>query len=106
MNFCCRTRTIPLSHAPNYCNAADILPADIRMITGTKLRVSVEACVGLAEDLAQEALMAALEKWPSSGIQPNPGAWLMATAKHRVIVRQSYPTSRTSAATVFHERGK
>jgi RNA polymerase sigma factor (sigma-70 family) len=41
--------------------------------------------VGLAEDLAQEALMAALEKWPSSGIPPNPGAWLMATAKHRAI---------------------
>lgn len=41
--------------------------------------------VGLAEDLAQEALVAALEKWPSSGIPPNPGAWLMSTAKHRAI---------------------
>ncbi len=41
--------------------------------------------VGLAEDLAQEALLVALEKWPSSGIPPNPGAWLMATAKHRAI---------------------
>jgi RNA polymerase sigma factor (sigma-70 family) len=41
--------------------------------------------VGLAEDLAQEALVVALEKWPSSGIPPNPGAWLMATAKHRAI---------------------
>src|SRR5262245_35255736 len=41
--------------------------------------------VGLAEDLAQDALMAALEKWPETGIPENPGAWLMATAKHRAI---------------------
>src|SRR4029077_8632571 len=41
--------------------------------------------VGLAEELAQDALVAALEKWPESGIPDNPGAWLMATAKHRAI---------------------
>ncbi|HXL06413.1 MAG TPA: sigma factor, partial [Gemmatimonadales bacterium] len=41
--------------------------------------------VGLAEDLAQDALVAALERWPRSGIPDNPGAWLMATAKHRAI---------------------
>jgi RNA polymerase sigma-70 factor, ECF subfamily len=41
--------------------------------------------VGLAEDLAQDALVAALEKWPGSGVPDNPGAWLMATAKHRAI---------------------
>jgi RNA polymerase sigma factor (sigma-70 family) len=41
--------------------------------------------VGLAEDLAQDALLAALEKWPESGVPDNPGAWLMATAKHRAI---------------------
>src|SRR3989449_7575853 len=41
--------------------------------------------VGVAEDLAQEALVAALERWPESGIPDNPGAWLMATAKHRAI---------------------
>ena len=41
--------------------------------------------VGLAEDLAQDALLAALERWPQSGIPDNPGAWLMATAKHRAI---------------------
>src|ERR1700733_540288 len=41
--------------------------------------------VALAEDLAQDALIAALEKWPESGIPDNPGAWLMAAAKHRAI---------------------
>ena len=41
--------------------------------------------VGIAEDLAQDALVAALEQWPESGIPDNPGAWLMATAKHRAI---------------------
>jgi RNA polymerase sigma factor (sigma-70 family) len=41
--------------------------------------------VGLAEDLAQDALVIALEQWPKSGIPDNPGAWLMATAKHRAI---------------------
>src|SRR5262245_28160874 len=41
--------------------------------------------VGLAEDLAHDALVAALEQWPDSGIPRNPGAWLMATAKHRAI---------------------
>jgi RNA polymerase sigma-70 factor (ECF subfamily) len=41
--------------------------------------------VGLAEDLAQDALLAALEKWPETGVPDNPGAWLMGTAKHRAI---------------------
>jgi RNA polymerase sigma-70 factor, ECF subfamily len=41
--------------------------------------------LGLAEDLAQDALVAALEQWPQSGVPDNPGAWLMATAKHRAI---------------------
>jgi RNA polymerase sigma factor (sigma-70 family) len=41
--------------------------------------------VGLAEDLAQDALVAALEQWPAAGVPDNPGAWLMATAKHRAI---------------------
>jgi len=41
--------------------------------------------VGIAEELAQDALVAALERWPESGIPDNPGAWLMATAKHRAI---------------------
>jgi RNA polymerase sigma-70 factor, ECF subfamily len=41
--------------------------------------------VGLAEELAQDALVAALEQWPKSGVPDNPGAWLTATAKHRAI---------------------
>ena len=41
--------------------------------------------VGRAEELAQDALVAALEQWPKSGVPENPGAWLMATAKHRAI---------------------
>jgi RNA polymerase sigma factor (sigma-70 family) len=43
--------------------------------------------VGLAEDLAQDALVAALEQWPDAGVPDNPAAWLMGTAKHRAIDR-------------------
>ena len=43
--------------------------------------------VGLAEDLAQDALVAALEQWPESGVPESPGAWLMAAAKHRAVDR-------------------
>ena len=43
--------------------------------------------VGLAEELAQDALVCALEQWPQSGVPDNPGAWLMTTAKHRAIDR-------------------
>jgi RNA polymerase sigma factor (sigma-70 family) len=43
--------------------------------------------VGLAEDLAQDALVTAMEKWPQAGVPDNPGAWLMATAKNRAIDR-------------------
>jgi RNA polymerase sigma-70 factor (ECF subfamily) len=55
-----------------------------RLIAGL---VRVVRDVGLAEELAQDALVAALEKWPESGVPDNPGAWLMATAKHRAIDR-------------------
>jgi len=41
--------------------------------------------VGLAEELAQEALVAALERWPEAGVPDNPGAWLMTTAKNRAL---------------------
>jgi RNA polymerase sigma-70 factor (ECF subfamily) len=43
--------------------------------------------VGLAEDIAQDALVAALEQWPESGVPDNPGAWLMGTAKHQAVDR-------------------
>jgi len=54
--------------------------------------------VGLAEDLAQDALVAALERWPTAGIPDNPGAWLMATARRRAIdlLRRSKRFERTS----------
>ena len=41
--------------------------------------------VGLAEDLAQDALVAALEQWPEAGVPDNPGAWLMAVARRRGV---------------------
>src|ERR1700691_1992562 len=41
--------------------------------------------IGIAEELAQDALVAALEQWPIEGVPRNPGAWLMAAAKHRAI---------------------
>jgi predicted RNA polymerase sigma factor len=52
--------------------------------------------VGVAEDLAQDALGAALERWPESGVPDHPGAWLMATAKHRAIddLRRLLPSVR------------
>jgi RNA polymerase sigma-70 factor, ECF subfamily len=43
--------------------------------------------VGIAEELAQDAFVAAIEQWPESGVPDNPGAWLMGTAKHRAIDR-------------------
>ncbi len=56
--------------------------------------------VGIAEDLAQDALVAALERWPQVGIPDNPGAWLMATAKHRAIdsLRRTSRMDRTHDA--------
>jgi RNA polymerase sigma factor (sigma-70 family) len=62
--------------------------------------------VGLAEDLAQDALVAAMEKWPESGVPENPGAWLMATAKNRAIDRmrreKTYERKREEVA---HDTG-
>ena len=52
-------------------------------IVGALTRVTGD--VGLAEELAQDALVAALEQWPETGVPARPGAWLMATAKHRAI---------------------
>jgi RNA polymerase sigma-70 factor, ECF subfamily len=56
-----------------------------RLIAG--LARIVRGDIGLAEELAQDALVVALERWPESGVPDNPGAWLMATAKHRAIDR-------------------
>src|SRR6202022_4749005 len=53
-----------------------------RLIAGLALIVRD---VGIAEDLAQDALVVALKQWPESGVPDNPGAWLMAAAKHRAI---------------------
>ena len=52
--------------------------------------------MGQAEDLAQDALVAALEQWPRDGVPNNPGAWLMATAKHRAIdqIRRAHALRR------------
>src|SRR5216117_892775 len=82
-----RTRDLPASLA---AMASDIRRAidavyrieSARLIAGLARMVRD---VGLAEDLAQDALVAALEQWPRSGVPDNPGAWLMATAKHRAI---------------------
>jgi RNA polymerase sigma factor (sigma-70 family) len=56
--------------------------------------------LGLAEDLAQEALVAALERWPETGVPDNPGAWLMATARNRAIdqLRRRQMLERTQGA--------
>src|SRR5213592_142493 len=67
--------------------AADAIDAvwrieSARLIAGL---ARVVGDIGVAEDLAQDALVAALEQWPVSGVPDNPGAWLMATAKHRAI---------------------
>jgi RNA polymerase sigma factor (sigma-70 family) len=60
--------------------------------------------VGLAEDLAQDALVAALEQWPGEGIPRNPGAWLMAAAKHRAIDQFRRRTMLTEKhAAIGHE---
>jgi RNA polymerase sigma-70 factor, ECF subfamily len=66
-------------------------------IVGALTRVTGD--VALAEDLAQDALLAALEQWPATGVPARPGAWLMATAKHRAIdtFRRSETLQRKTA---------
>jgi RNA polymerase sigma-70 factor, ECF subfamily len=62
--------------------------------------------VGLAEDLAQDALVAALEDWPRTGIPDNPGGWLMATAKNRAIdLARRATTYERKREEVAHELG-
>src|SRR5437870_9349432 len=84
-----RTRDLPASLA---AMASDIRRAidavyrieSARLIAGL---TRIVRDVGLAEDLAQDDLVAAHEQWPESGVPDNPGAWLMTTAKHRGIDR-------------------
>jgi RNA polymerase sigma factor (sigma-70 family) len=86
-----------------------IVPADIHRAIDAVWRIEsakliaglarIVRDVGLAEDLAQDALVAALEQWPAAGVPDNPGAWLMATAKHRAIDR----LRRTSMMVRKHE---
>src|SRR4029078_5252081 len=64
--------------------------------------------VGVAEDLAHDALVAALEQWPDSGIPTTPGAWLMATAKDRAIdhVRRAQRIERKHGELGYELRGE
>jgi RNA polymerase sigma factor (sigma-70 family) len=67
--------------------AARVIDAVWRMESAKVIAVLTRMVrdVGLAEELAQDALVAALERWPETGVPENPAAWLMATAKHRAI---------------------
>lgn len=65
--------------------------------------VRVVRDVGIAEDLAQDALVAALEQWPASGVPQNPGAWLMSVARRKAIDLQRH---RAMAATKHEELGR
>src|SRR5438067_3993943 len=71
-----------------------------RLIAGLARRVGD---IGTAEELTQDALVAALEQWPVSGVPERPGAWLMATAKHRAtdLMRR-----RTSLERKYEELGR
>ncbi len=85
------------------------MTADVRRVVDAVWRMEsarliaaltrVTGDVGLAEELAQYALVAALESWPESGVPTRPGAWLMATAKHRAIdtFRRSQRLERKAA---------
>ncbi|WP_022977542.1 RNA polymerase sigma factor [Nevskia ramosa] len=76
-------------HASAKAAVAERIAAIWRIESGRLIGALVRLVrdVGLAEDLAQDALLAALEQWPEGGVPDNPGAWLMTTAKHRAIDR-------------------
>ena len=69
--------------APDIHPVEAIWRAEAGKVTARLVRLVRD--VGLAEEIAQDALVAALERWPVTGVPENPGAWLMATAKHRAI---------------------
>ncbi|MDZ7875335.1 MAG: sigma-70 family RNA polymerase sigma factor [Rhizobium sp.] len=86
-----RTMTRNGQAGPNVADSQALAPPDIeriyrmervRLVAGLARHVRD---LSLAEDLAQEALVAALAAWPASGIPPNPGGWLMTTAKRRAV---------------------
>ena len=80
---------------PTDLSPTDLRPTDLHRAIDAVWRIEsprliagltrIVCDVGLAEDLAQDALVAALEQWPRSGLPDNPGAWLMASAKHRAM---------------------
>ena len=76
------TATVPANRATHRAIEAVWRIESARLIAGLARTVRD---VGLAEELAQDALVIALEQWPAAGVPENPGAWLMATAKHRAI---------------------
>src|SRR5262249_60216633 len=77
----CSHRVVGGAEAPRVIDAVWRLES-ARIIAGLARLVND---VGVAEELAQDALVAALRQWPESGIPPNPGAWLTATARHQSI---------------------
>ena len=78
-----RRRAVRVSAAPEHRAIEAVWRIESAALIAGLARIVRD--VGLAEDLAQDALVAALERWPESGVPDNPGAWLMATAKHRAI---------------------
>lgn len=80
---CCGTAAHPSARRRRRHGRRDHLPHRVPRIIAGVARIVRD--VGIAEELAQDALVAALEQWPRDGVPDNPGAWLMATAKHRAI---------------------
>jgi RNA polymerase sigma factor (sigma-70 family) len=86
-------RGVPAQHGPP--NAGEVSAPETRRAIDAVWRIEsarliarlarMVGDVGVAEDMAQDALLVALERWPESGVPENPGAWLMATAKNRAI---------------------
>jgi RNA polymerase sigma-70 factor (ECF subfamily) len=81
MRSCCSAEIVTLEATHRSIHAVYRLESP-RLIAGLARMVKD---IGLAEELAQDALVTALERWPESGVPDNPGAWLMATAKRRAI---------------------
>ena len=86
-----------LTASTTHCVVDAVWRMESAKLIGALTRVTGD--VGLAEELAQDALVAALERWPETGVPAKPGAWLMATAKHRAIdvFRRAERLERTTA---------